>query len=64
MEQELSSSEVVDEKIKWYSLRVISGKERTVEDNIDYESKMNNISKCIKKVFVPYEKVVLMKNNK
>ena len=64
MEQELSSSEVVDEKIKWYSLRVISGKERTVEDNIDYESKMNNISKYIKKVFVPYEKVVLMKNNK
>ena len=65
MEKELSSSEeVVNKDIKWYSLRVISGKERVVEDNIDFESKMSNISEYIKKVFVPYEKVVLMKNNK
>ena len=65
MEKELTSSEeVVDKNIKWYSLRVISGKERVVEDNIDFESKMSNISEYIKKVFVPYEKVVLMKNNK
>ena len=60
----VEKSEEVDDKSKWYSLRVISGKERSVEDNIAYESKMNDITKFIKEVFVPFEKVVLMKNNK
>ena len=60
----VEKSEEKNEKLKWYSLRVISGKERSVEDNIAYESKMEDITKFIKEVFVPFEKVVLMKNNK
>ncbi len=53
-----------DDNCKWYSLRVISGKERSVEDNIEYEGKMNDISNFIKEVFVPFEKVVEIRNNK
>ena len=48
----------------WYSLRVISGKEKNVEENIYYESKNNNIEHLIDEVFVPFEKVVELKNNK
>ena len=69
MEKTLKSNEVVEEvsadkDSKWYSLRVISGKERLVEENIAYESKMNDISKFIYEVFVPFEKVIEVKNNK
>jgi len=54
-----------DENIhNWYSLRVISGKEKTVEQNIIYESKENDIEQSIEEVFVPFEKVVELKNNK
>ena len=48
----------------WYSLRVISGKEKIVEQNILYESKENDIEQLIDEVFVPFEKVVELKNNK
>ena len=58
-----TSNVAENDNFKWYSLWVISGKERSVEDNIAYESKMNEITKFIKEVFVPFEKVVLMKNN-
>ena len=51
-------------KHKWFSLRVSSGKERVVEENIKFESNMNNIDEYIEEVFVPYEKVVQIKNNK
>tara|TARA_B100000530_G_scaffold179990_2_gene113883 strand:+ start:373 stop:963 length:591 start_codon:yes stop_codon:yes gene_type:complete len=55
------SSEI---KKDWYSLRVISGKERVVEESIAYEAKMNDISDTISEVFVPFEKIVEIKNNK
>ena len=48
----------------WYSLRVISGKEKAVEQNIIYESKENDIEQLIDEVFVPFEKVIELKNNK
>tara|TARA_B100000029_G_C17159082_1_gene808938 strand:- start:44 stop:649 length:606 start_codon:yes stop_codon:yes gene_type:complete len=50
--------------LNWYSLRVISGKEKLVEQNILYESKINNIEEMIDEVFVPYEKVIELKNSK
>ena len=50
--------------LNWYSLRVISGKEKLVEQNILYESKINNIEELIDEVFVPYEKVIELKNSK
>ena len=57
-------TEVNEKKMEWFSLRVISGKERAAEDNISYECTMNKISRYIKEVFVPFEKVVVIKNNK
>ena len=56
--------EIIESKMEWYSLRVISGKERLAEDNISYECKMNKITDFVKEVFVPFEKVVVVKNNK
>ena len=50
--------------LNWYSLRVISGKEKLVEQNILYESKINNIEELIAEVFVPYEKVIELRNSK
>ena len=34
----------IEDQFHWYSLRVISGKERVVEDNINYESEKSNIA--------------------
>ena len=68
----MSSDKVIqEEQFCWFSLRVVSGKERTVEDNIKYESQIsesiyngNTIEDEIEEVFVPYEKIVKIKNNK
>jgi transcriptional antiterminator NusG len=48
----------------WYSLRVISGKEKSAEEHILREAGDNKITDEIEEVFVPYEKVVEMRNNK
>ncbi len=56
--------DTIENQFNWFSLRVISGKERTVEDNIMYESKESNIEDNIEEVFVPFEKVVQIRNNK
>ncbi len=60
MEKVLSNND----SFNWFSLRVISGKERTVEETILYESKLENIDDSIQEVFVPFEKVVKIVNNK
>ena len=48
----------------WYSLRVISGKEKSIETSIMREIDENDISGDIEEVFVPFEKVVEVRNNK
>ena len=48
----------------WYSLRVISGKEKNTEINIMREIDENNLSQDVAEVFVPFEKVVEVRNNK
>jgi len=53
-----------NDSFNWFSLRVISGKERVVEDTILYESKRENINDSIEEVFVPFEKVVKIVNSK
>ena len=68
----MSSDKIVqEEQFSWFSLRVVSGKERIVEENIMHESKIseyvyngNKIEDEIEEVFVPYEKIVKIKNNK
>ena len=48
----------------WYSLRVISGKEKSIETSIMREIDENDVSSEIEEVFVPFEKVVEVRNNK
>ena len=50
--------------MEWYSLRVISGKEQSIQENIIRESETQKISDQIEEVFVPFEKVVEVRNNK
>ena len=48
----------------WYSLRVISGKEKNIETNIMREVAENDITGEIEEVFVPFEKIIEVRNNK
>jgi transcriptional antiterminator NusG len=50
--------------MEWYSLRVISGREKGTEENILREVDEAGLSDLVKEVFVPYEKVIEMRNNK
>tara|TARA_Y100001970_G_scaffold236988_1_gene297130 strand:+ start:1086 stop:1616 length:531 start_codon:yes stop_codon:yes gene_type:complete len=50
--------------MKWYSLRVISGKEKSTKDNILFEADSQNMSEFIDNIFVPFEKVIELRNNK
>ena len=50
--------------MEWYSLRVISGKEKTAQEEIMREASDGGVSDQVTEVFVPFEKVVAMRNNK
>ena len=50
--------------MKWYSLRVISGKEKSTKENIMYDAQEQKMEDLIGEIFVPYEKVIEMRNNK
>ena len=50
--------------MSWYSLRVISGKEQATKENILREALEASIEKDIEEVFLPYEKVIEVRNNK
>ena len=50
--------------MKWYSLRVISGKEKVTKENILFESEAQNMNDFIDDIFVPFEKVIELRNNK
>ena len=49
----------------WYTLRVVSGKEKFVKENIFRELDFSPELKVkIKEIFVPFEKIVVIKNDK
>ena len=50
--------------MKWFSLRVISGREQKIKENIFYELEENNLQDLIENIFVPTEKVIEMRGNK
>lgn len=52
-----------DEK-KWYSLRVISGKEKKVKERVELEINRSELSEYITQVIVPTEKVYKIRNGK
>lgn len=54
----------MSEDKKWYSLRVISGKERAIKERIETEVQRSGWSDFITQVLVPAEKVYKIRNGK
>lgn len=54
----------MSEEKKWYSLRVISGKERKIKERIELELQRNKWNDFITQVLVPSEKVYKIRNGK
>ncbi len=54
----------MSEDKRWYSLRVISGKERKIKERLDIEVQRSNWSDFIFSVIVPTEKVYKIRNGK
>ncbi len=53
-----------EEDKRWYSLRVISGKERKIKERIEMEVQRNGWGEAITQVLVPTEKVYKIRNGK
>jgi len=49
---------------KWYSLRVISGKERKIKERIEFEIKQSEWEDFLTQVIVPTEKIYKIRNGK
>jgi transcriptional antiterminator NusG len=67
MEEKLAQeSPVVQaaENTKWYVLRVVSGKERSVKEYLDKDIARSGWTETIKQVFLPMEKVYKVQNGK
>jgi len=54
----------MSEDTKWYSLRVISGKERKIKERIELESDRSGWKDFITQILVPSEKVYKIRNGK
>jgi transcription termination/antitermination protein NusG len=54
----------MSETSKWYSLRVISGKEKKIKEKLELEIDRNNWEHIVLQVIVPIEKVFKMVNGK
>jgi transcriptional antiterminator NusG len=54
----------MSEEKKWYSLRVISGKERKIKERIELEVQRSGWNEFISQVLVPSEKVYKIRNGK
>jgi len=54
----------MSENTRWYSLRVISGKERKIKERIELEIQRSKWGEVVTKVIVPSEKVYKIRNGK
>lgn len=54
----------MENDLKWYVLKVVSGQEKSVKANIDIEVERRNLSRCLDKVVIPIEKVYELKGGK
>ena len=50
--------------MNWYTLRVISGKERKIKDNILFELDYQDLSSEVSNILIPSENIVEMKEGK
>ncbi len=60
----LGAPKVPSTEKKWYSLRVISGKEKKIKERIDHEVDRSNWKEIVFQVIVPTEKVYKIRNGK
>lgn len=54
----------MSEEKKWYSLRVISGKERKIKERIESEVNRSGWNEVVSQIIVPSEKVYKIRNGK
>ncbi|MGB1216452.1 MAG: transcription termination/antitermination protein NusG [Saprospiraceae bacterium] len=54
----------MEEAARWYSLRVISGKERKIKERIELEIQRNKWENAVTSILVPTEKVYKIRNGK
>ena len=54
----------MDNPTRWYSLRVISGKEKKIKERLESEIARNNWSEVVTQIIVPSEKVYKIRNGK
>lgn len=54
----------MEEEKRWYSLRVISGKERVIKERIELEITRNKWEASVTSILVPTEKVYKIRNGK
>jgi transcriptional antiterminator NusG len=54
----------MSEDKKWYSLRVVSGKEKSIKERIELEIQRNKWEDVVTQVLVPSEKVYKIRNGK
>jgi len=62
--EKVVNTATTDEERKWYSLRVISGKEKKIQERIVREIELNGWGSFIFSVIVPTEKVYKVRNGK
>ena len=54
----------MSEDKKWYSLRVVSGKEKSIKERIELEVQREGWSEIVPQILVPSEKVYRIRNGK
>lgn len=54
----------MSEEKRWYSLRVISGKEKKIKERIELEIQRRKWTECVTQILVPSEKVYKIRNGK
>jgi transcriptional antiterminator NusG len=66
MEEVVPSAEnvIVPDNTKYYALRVVSGKERSIKEYLDKDILRNNWTNIVKQVFLPTEKIYKVQNGK
>jgi len=60
----MSEESLTGEVTRWYSLRVISGKEKKIKERIELEITRNKWSEFIPQILVPSEKVYKIRKGK
>lgn len=64
LSQDIQAPQQPAENTKWYVLRVVSGKERSVKEYLDKDIARSGWTTIIKQVFLPMEKVYKVQNGK